>query len=253
VPRRAREKSSTGIYHVMLRGINKQIIFEDNEDYEKFLQIVKGYRNKCGFEIYAFCLMSNHIHILIKEAKEDLGMVFRRIGAKYVYWYNWKYNRSGHLFQDRYKSEAVESDEYFLTVLRYIHQNPLKARIEKGMENYPWSSYQEYVGREGICDIKFGLGLFSSDAKNAVSLFERFNAQENSDKCLGDIERIRINDIEAAEIIKKAASVRSLNEIQNFEKEKRNKLIKEFKIKGLSIRQIERLTGISFGVIRKIK
>jgi len=88
VPRRAREKSSTGIYHVMLRGINKQIIFEDNEDYEKFLQIIKGYRDECGYEIYAFCLMSNHIHILIKEAKEDLGMVFRRIGAKYVYWYN---------------------------------------------------------------------------------------------------------------------------------------------------------------------
>jgi len=88
VPRRAREKSSTGIYHVMLRGINKQIIFEDNEDYEKFLQIIKGYREECGYEIYTFCLMSNHIHLLIKEGKEDLGMVFRRIGAKYVYWYN---------------------------------------------------------------------------------------------------------------------------------------------------------------------
>jgi REP element-mobilizing transposase RayT len=65
--------------------------------------------------------MSNHIHRLIKEGKEDLGIVFRRIGSKFVYWYNWKYKRSGHLFQDRYKSEVVENDKYFLTVLKYIH------------------------------------------------------------------------------------------------------------------------------------
>lgn len=252
MPRKSREKSNTGIYHVMLRGINKQIIFEDSEDYEKFIQIIKEYKGKCGYEIYAYCLMSNHVHLLIKEGKEDLGTVFRRIGAKYVHWYNWKYNRSGHLFQDRYKSEVVENDRYFLTVLRYIHQNPLKAGIEKDMKKYPWSSYQEYIGREGICDTKFGLSLFSSDIKNSVLSFEKFSVQENSDKCLGNNERIRINDREASEIIKKVACVRSLSEIQNFEKGKRNKTIKIFKDKGLSIRQIERLTGISFGVIRKI-
>lgn len=252
MPRKAREKSSTGIYHVMLRGINGQIIFEDNEDYEMLLQTIKEYKEECGYEIYAFCLMSNHIHLLIKEGKEDLGMVFRRIGAKYVYWYNWKYKRSGHLFQDRYKSEVVEDDRYFLTVLRYIHQNPIKAEIEKDIKKYPWSSYKEYMGRESICDTKFVLSLFSSDIKSAVSLFERFNAQENSDKCLEYEEKVRIDDIEATEIIKKVACVTSLSEIQHFEKHKRNNVIKEFKNKGLSIRQIERLTGISFGVIRKI-
>jgi uncharacterized protein YerC len=136
--------------------------------------------------------------------------------------------------------------------VRYIHQNSIKAGIEKDIKKYPWSSYKDYIGREGICDTKFGLSLFSSDVKSAVSLFERFNAQENSDKCLENEEKIRINDIEATEIIKKVACVRNLNEIQNFEKEKRNKVIKQFKNKGLSIRQIERLTGISFGVIRRI-
>ncbi|MBN2287349.1 MAG: transposase [Tissierellales bacterium] len=65
------------------------------------VEVIKEYKEVCGYEIYAFCLMSNHIHLLIKEGKEDLGIVFRRIGSKFVYWYNWKYKRSGHLFQDR--------------------------------------------------------------------------------------------------------------------------------------------------------
>jgi len=73
--------------------------------------------------------MGNHVHLLIKEGKEVLSNTMKRIGASYVHWYNWQYNRKGHLFQDRYKSEAVEDDAYFLTVLRYIHQNPLKAGL----------------------------------------------------------------------------------------------------------------------------
>src|SRR5690554_1287672 len=129
MPRRARQKSSTGVYHVMLRGINKQIIFHDQEDYKKYIQTIRDYKQLCEYEIYAYCLMNNHIHLLIKEGKEDLGIIFRRIGSKYVYWYNLKYKRCGHLFQDRYRSEVVETEHYLLTVLRYIHQNLVKAGI----------------------------------------------------------------------------------------------------------------------------
>jgi REP element-mobilizing transposase RayT len=252
MPRSAREKSSTGIYHVMLRGINRQRIFEDNEDYEKLLQTISYYKEKCGYEVYGFCIMSNHIHLLIKEGKEDLGLVFRRIGASYVYWYNWKYKRTGHLFQDRYKSEAVENEVYFLTVLRYIHQNPLKAGIENDITKYPWSSYNEYIGRKEICNTIFAMNLFSTDEKKAVALFESFSAKENNDKCLEYEEKVRFNDLEASDIIKKAADARDLNEIHSLEKDKRNMVIKQFKDIGLSIRQIERLTGVSFGVIREI-
>jgi len=100
MPRAPREKSSTGVYHVMLRGINRQIIFEDDEDYQKYLDTLKTYQEKSGYIIYAYCLMSNHIHLLMKEVAEDLAIVFRRLGPSYVYWYNWKYGRRGHLFQD---------------------------------------------------------------------------------------------------------------------------------------------------------
>ncbi|MDQ2088156.1 transposase [Herbivorax sp. ANBcel31] len=160
MPRAARKKSSTGIYHVMLRGINHQIIFEDDEDYQKYLDTLKKYQDESGYTIYAYCLMSNHIHLLVKEETEEMSIAFRRIGASYVYWYNWKYGRRGHLFQDRYKSEVVEKDRYFLTVIHYMHQNPLKAGIVKNITDYRWGSYGEYIGETGICDTDFALNMF---------------------------------------------------------------------------------------------
>lgn len=252
MPRKAREKSNTGVYHVMLRGINGQAIFDDSEDYQKLIQILTEYKDICEYEIHAYCLMNNHIHLLIKEGKEDLGIVFRRIGARYVYWYNLKYERRGHLFQDRYRSEVVENDKYYLTVLRYIHQNPIKAGITNDLAKYPWSSYNEYLGESGFCDKKFALGLFAEDEKKAVGLFKKFNIKENSDECLEYEEQVRINDIEAAKIITKVAKLENPIQIQSLEKDKRDKAIREFKNHGLSIRQIERLTGISFNIIRKI-
>lgn len=107
VPRQARRKSESGIYHIILRGINQQQIFEDEEDSYRFLETLSKYKEQCGYEIYAYCLMGNHIHILLKEGKENLTLVLKRIAGSYVYWYNWKYRRSGHLFQDRFKSEPV--------------------------------------------------------------------------------------------------------------------------------------------------
>ena len=252
MPRIARTKSNTGIYHVVLRGINRQRIFEEDQDNKKYLETIKRYRKTSGYEVYAYCLMSNHIHLLMKEGKEDLGITFRRIGASYVYWYNWKYSRRGHLFQDRYKSEVVETDSYFLTVMRYIHQNPIKAGIVKEIQTYPWSSSKEYTKKAEICDTGFALGLFSANLKEALYLWKKFNQENNNDICLEFDHRVRLNDLEAAELIQNITGVKSPGEIQNFEKYKRNNVIKKFKRKGLSIRQIERLTGVSFGVIRGI-
>jgi REP element-mobilizing transposase RayT len=101
--RDARKRSETGIYHVMLRGINHQTIFEDDEDSEKFLDCLAESKKLSEFDLYAYCLMGDHVHLLLKERTETLAQIFRRLGARYVYWYNWKYQRSGHLFQDRFK------------------------------------------------------------------------------------------------------------------------------------------------------
>ena len=117
MPRTGRERSKSGIYHIVLRGSNRQTIFEDEEDAIKFLQTLQTYKETSGYKIYAYCLMGNHVHLLLKEEQEELGIIMRRIGASYVYWYNWEHQRCGHLFQDRYKSEVVEDENYLLTVL----------------------------------------------------------------------------------------------------------------------------------------
>ncbi|MGV8147276.1 MAG: transposase [Alkaliphilus sp.] len=121
MPRQKRKISEIGIYHIMIRGINRQMIFEDDEDYCKFLEVLKTTKEKSEFEIYGYCLMGNHVHLLLREGKESLSKVMQRICSCFVYWYNSKYDRYGHLFQERFKSEVVENEAYLITVLRYIH------------------------------------------------------------------------------------------------------------------------------------
>ena len=142
--------------------------------------------------------MSNHIHLLIKEGKENLEQIIKRIAGSYEYWYNWKYNRSGHLFQDRFKSEPVETDEYFLTVIRYIHQNPVKAKVTTDISKYEFSSYTEFL-RVGsaIVDKEFVYSIIDK------TKFIEFNLENNDDICLDIKEQNnRVNDSEAKEIIK---------------------------------------------------
>ncbi|MDS1029681.1 transposase [Bacillota bacterium LX-D] len=252
MPRTGREKSKSGIYHIVLRGINRQTIFEEEEDSLKYLKTLQDFKEKSGYQIYAYCLMGNHIHLLLKEGQEELGIIMRRIGASYVYWYNWKYGRCGHLFQDRYKSETVEDESYFLTVLRYIHQNPLQAGIVKDFATYKWSSYSEYLKESTVLDTDFALDLFSNDRKTAVERFKAFHLASNNDHCL-DIEEYRkLTDNEAIEIIKRISNVRHCTEVQTLDKNKRNSFLIAFKNAGLSTRQIARLTGISRGVILKV-
>ena len=144
--RTARTHSDSGVYHAILRGVNKQQIFECTEDYQRFLNILRtltvqeqdesGYRSKPNCVVYAYCLMGNHVHLLIKESSETLAQIMKRISSSYVYYYNHKYGRIGHLFQERFKSQPVGDWNYFLTLLRYIHQNPLKPHLVTSLREY---------------------------------------------------------------------------------------------------------------------
>jgi REP element-mobilizing transposase RayT len=251
MPRKARQKSGSGVYHVMMRGINRQTIFEDEEDYEKFLQTILNYKVKCGYKIHAYCLMSNHVHLLIKVGKEPLEQIMRRICGSYVYWYNWKYQRVGNLFQDRFKSEVVEDDTYFLHVQRYIHQNPVKAGLVNDVEYYRWSSYNEYIEKGRIIDCSLLLEMFNDNQERSKQDFIEFNHTINNDHFLDIEEKKRMNDEDAKNIIRRICKVQNAADLQQFEIQTRNKYLRELKEAGLSIRQIERLTGINRGVILK--
>ena len=245
MPRQARIKSNSGIYHIMLRGINRQQIFEDDEDREHFLETLQNYKEQCGYAIYAYCLMGNHIHLLLKEGQENLTQVFKRVAGSYVYWYNWKYHRCGHLFQDRFKSEPVETDEYLLTVLRYIHQNPVKAKLCKHAEKYPYSSMKEYLWCAELTDIDFVLSMIAKEQ------FIEFHREENTDQCLDIVDNFRMTDEEAKKLISKIAKCDSATDFQLLDREKRDIYIQKIHKKGVSIRQISRLTGISKKIIER--
>ena len=232
----------------MLRGINRQRIFEDDEDREKFLEILKKAREKDGFDLIAWCLMPNHVHLLIHENAVKLETIFRRIGSTYVYWYNGKYERTGHLFQDRFKSEPVEDDTYFLTVIRYIHQNPVKAGLCEKPEDYAYSSLKNYFEKDGLHDSQMVLEMMDAEE------FKAWNAQAVDESCMdmSDRPRKQLTDKRAWELIRRSSGCESTAEFQMMERGKRDAALGKALKGGVSIRQASRLTGISIGVIRKI-
>lgn len=247
MPRAARRKSESGIYHVMLRGINQQQIFENEEDYEKFLQTVYDCKQISSFEVYAYCLMGNHIHLLLKEGNEPLELVFKRIGGRFVYWYNLKYGRVGHLFQDRFKSEPVETDADLLTVLRYIHQNPLKAQLCKDLKDYEYSSFREYLGKPYIIDPDRVFGMITKED------FEAYNYIPTKRDCLDITEnkRVLLSDDAVKKEIEKTTGCKSATEFQELEREIKQNSVKWLYKNGASIRQLSRLTGCTKGMVEK--
>lgn len=253
VPRAARIKSESGIYHIIMRGINRQILFEDEEDCARFIQVLQKYKDICEYKLYAYCLMDNHLHLLLKEGKEPLETVMRRICGSYVFWYNKKYDRIGYLFQDRFKSEPVEDDAYFLAVLRYIFQNPLKAGITNNIKNYMWTNYNEYIEINKMTDTDFVLDIFNATiSEEAVKGFIEYINKENGDECMDTPEKRQLTDNEAIKIIKAYCKVEHGTDLQKLETDKRSVYIRRLKEEhNLSIRQIARLTGIGRGIIQK--
>lgn len=245
MPRCARKHAESGIYHVMLRGNNQQEIFEDIQDRRYFIKSVLYAREKSEFKLYAYCLMGNHVHMLMHVFAEDLDVIFKRIIGRYVYWYNIKYQRSGHLFQDRFKSEPVETDSYFLTVLRYIHQNPVKAGICSMPDQYHYSSYNEYLGESRVVDTEFVLSMITRDE------FISFHNTPNDDACL-DISPSNcraISDEQVHAAMMKYAHCATVADFQKLPTDTRKTAIIRLREKGASIRQLSRLTGVSKGVI----
>lgn len=255
VPREARTKSKTGVYHIIWRGANRQEIFHDDLDWIKFLDILKRYKIKYQLAIYAWCLMGNHVHLLIKEGNEDISITMKRIGISYAKYYNWRYITTGHLFQDRFKSECVETIRYLLIVVRYIHQNPVKARIVNHSVEWKWSSCRGYYGKllypENMLDDQLILKRFSSDIFKARERFKEFNERKNNDKCLDEpiIEK-RLSDEQARQEIRKLLGTVEIAQVKSLPKLERNEMLRKVKgIDGLSLRQVARIIGVSLSLV----
>lgn len=249
MPRQARKKSVSSIYHVMMRGVNRAPIFHEDKDYFRFLEILAKVKEKAPFVIYAYCLMYNHVHLLFQELKEPVGSTIKRISSSYVYGFNRKYNRVGHLFQERFHSEPVDDDPYFLTVLRYIHQNPVKANITQQCSEYSWSSYAIYASaaQQGktLVDTTFSMKLMGSQKE----LLKFINAP-NNDKCL-DLENvIRLSDGELLILMEEILGESPISDFLEMQAGERDQILRKLKkIEGTTVRQISRLTGLGRWVV----
>jgi putative transposase len=251
----ARKKSASGIYHIMLRGINRQDIFFDEEDYSRFLETMKRVKERGSCAIYGYCLMENHIHLLLHEKEEELSVIMKRIGTSYAWRYNKKYDRVGHVFQNRFQSEIVESEAYLLGVLRYIHNNPVKANLTAMPEKYKWSSCQAYYGGMDYFDLihtSFILDTLHSNRAAAIKKFVDFMQKENADQFMDFVMKERKSDEELAKKIKELLNGQSAGMLQSLDIDKRNKIIRQLKgIEGVTQRQIARVTGIHQSIIFK--
>lgn len=251
MPRVARKKSESGIYHVIVRGINRQDIFHDDEDRQRYLDTLKRITEENTSEVLGYCIMNNHIHLIIREGEEDISLLMKRLGTSYAYWYDLKYQRIGHVFQDRFRSENVEDDRYLLAVVRYVHLNPVRAKIVNKPEEYTWSSCRAYYGypehMPHLTEVSLVLGLFADKNDQAIEDIKMFEAEDNEDRCLEDTKKIILNEDTAFNLIIDELKGLSIASLQQMPSKERRGLIKQLKsIEGLSIRQIVRITGLTY-------
>ena len=259
--RQPRLSSQSGIYHVMLRGVNRQQIFEDDDDYRKFIMILHDMTSpkdelkrplppRCAF--YAYCLMPNHVHLLIQEKEEKLSKTVKQIASRYAMYYNNKYEHFGHLFQDRFKSEPVESYSYFLTLIRYIHQNPVAGRLCQCVEDYDWSSWAEYTNApnrvSAICSVTTVLNRIPLD-----ELREQVHTPLPKAQQVLDFDRYRgIAPTEAViDFLKSAYQVKDPKDLKTYPKVQRDEILQAALDFGAGINQLSCLTSISTYIISR--
>ncbi len=160
-------------YHITSRGDDRKKIFLSGTDYEKFLEYLEIAKDRFRFHLYAYCLMGNHYHLFIETLQPNLSKIMQYINTSYTVYYNKKRKKTGHLFQGRYKSIMVDEDSYFLELTRYIHLNPVKAKIISLPQEYKWSSYKGYLKEKddkyiNYSEIKSYLGMSRSEYRDFV-------------------------------------------------------------------------------------
>lgn len=257
MPRISRKISPTGVYHVMLRGINRDRIFNDEQDCRKFLKIlrhVSSLKDKRGMpipaycNIYAYCLMTNHIHLLLGEGTEKLASTMKRIGVAYVSYYNKRNNRLGPLFHDRFRSEPVESKAHFVNLLRYVHFNPVEAGIVELPYQYEWSSWHEYSGaitRYSICSHSYPF-MDMNWGKMCELVVD--SVKQLPTHC--NISRRRLTDAEALAVLEVMCGDEHPSNISQHNQEA---IVEKAFAAGVGLRQLARITNITYGKIKKIR
>lgn len=179
MPRQARLDIPGALHHIMVRGINKSNIFDNEEDKSRFLERLGQNVTKGNCSVYAWALMDNHVHILFKSGKHGISAVMRKLLTWYAQYFNHRHKRTGHLFENRYKSILCDEDNYFLALVRYIHLNPLRANVVKTIEEldrYPWSGHRTIIGKakHPWTNVDYVLSQFAGTRRKGMAEYRKF-------------------------------------------------------------------------------
>ena len=181
--RKPRIEFEGGLYHVITRGNQRQQIFRATADNERYLKILEDYKLKYDFLIYAYVLMENHVHLLMETKEAPLSKILQGINQRYTMYFNHRYATVGHLFQGRYKAILCEKDAYLLSLVKYIHMNPVRAGSAKSPGEYRWSSHLSYIGQtrsRGIVDSELVLKMFGDDKRKATRAYHGYMEEKET-------------------------------------------------------------------------
>lgn len=251
VSRRARQVAGTGIYHVMVRGVNRDAIFLDDEDRERFLFVLARTRELSGCTVLAYCLMTNHVHLVLRTGDEPIGKVMQRLGVRYAGWFNRKYGRVGYVFQNRFRSVPVESDAQLVTLVRYVWHNPVKAGMVARAEHYEWSSCRFFDGGLSVADAAQLRRLVPPDALSAASHDPVVDVPQLEPARIG--RPPRHTDDEVASLLRRICGSAEPAEFARLDPALRRDAVGELRTRSVPYEQIARITGLSTSSVRRLQ
>lgn len=246
-------RTVTGFYHVCARGTGKQLIFESDDDRWEFLELMRGCCREAGVTVVAWCLMGNHVHLVLADYEDRMSAAMHRLLLTYARRFNKRTGRTGHLFQNRFDRCSLDTDRHLMAAIRYVHANPQEAGIAL-IERYPWSSFAEYLRAfnddvaKSFSDPSCVLELFGS-AKGFLDY--SLSMPDGSDPVIHDMDETEWERLAFADKMAKRLGV-PLNELKTVPPSRRDGIIFALHDGGYTVREIERYTGISKSAVSRI-
>ena len=253
MPRYARKRNEKGIHHVVVQGKRLEELFHHEADRELYLETLLKYKAQTGIKLYAFCILKNHVHLVIEEMPdESISSFMRRVGVSFSYWYRQKYDlpRGEGLFRGRYLSEPLETEEAVLAVVRHIHQEPVRAGLSLTMEGYVWSSYRFYLRPGDMIDRRLVL-----DSLHFGGGYEAYMREEEKGAWM--LEEVPLkygrSDAEAAALVQTRLQEAGCNSMNTLSQEEKDVFLRNLKVVDeISIQQLSRVTGVNRGYIQRL-
>jgi len=231
----------------MLRGVNGDPIFLDDEDRLRFLGALAAAKQASGSRVLAYCLMDNHVHLVLCTGVEPIGTTVKRFGVRYAFWFNRKYRRVGHLFQDRFKSVPIEDDAHLVVVLRYVWNNPVKAGLVERADGYRWSS-RGSDGLPTVVDAEELVRLLPTDPLTLLSASEVPSWEVPRERG----RRPLYSGDEAAALMRDVCGVDDPASFRRLDRVSQTAAVCELRLRSVPFNQMAGLTGLSSTSLKRM-